>query len=163
MEIRSISYTGGVVDIGRVQKNGQLEEVVSLPSAKDEPRAAFKNALSNLAGDFSYFLELAGFKGAVVVHGLKIGKTKDGGQTFRILGGLKVGAGFSSLNTPLLYAPKAGGEGGEATLTADQMGRISKLVTAARKYLEGDRVQTNLNLDDAKDGAAEEQKEGAPA
>lgn len=145
MEVQTVKWhrEKGTVEVVFTRPNGKDEEDVTLASG-DVPTKAFVKAFKALDGDFRYIMEQKEDVEAEV-HGIHF-KSKGGRDTFQLLGGLRVEAGYSSLNTPVLYEPGADLFEG-ACLTEAQAKRFRAVATHAKKYVEGSRTQ----LDDAQE------------
>lgn len=133
------------VEISFRQPNGQATEETTF-KCKDQPMKSFADAMEKLDVDFSEIMQQPGDNDVRVI-GVHFGE-KGGRETFQMLGGIQVDAGFSSLNTPQLYAP-ADGQASPATLSDEQHKRLKKLRIEAKKYYDGNRVgfQDNLPLE----------------
>lgn len=147
------------VKIAFTRENGRDAEIVPNFSSADVPAKSFIKAMRDLHGDFCFIMELPKkLHDKVSVHGVSFGK-KGGQDTYTILGGLKVDAGYSSLNTPTMIAPSEDSTGVAATLTGEQVGRLEAFRAEAVQYVEGQRSQTELGLDAEPEATAEEPAE----
>lgn len=138
MEIRTVKYNRekGTVEVKFLRPNGQDREEVTFPST-DVPSKGFQKAFKALDGDFRYIMHQKE-DNDVEVHGIHF-RTKDGVDTFQLLGGIRVDAGYSSLNTPTLYEP-GGDLFADACVTEAQAKRFRSVANHAKKYVEGTRT-----------------------
>lgn len=138
MEIRTVKYDRqkNTVEVAFTRQNGSDEEAAKLASG-DIPTKAFVKAFQALDGDFRYIMHLSEDNEAEV-HGIHF-KEKGGRLTYQLLGGLRVEAGYSSLNTPVLYDP-ASELFEDACLTEAQAKRFLAVARHAIKYVEGSRT-----------------------
>jgi len=138
VQIRTVKYSRekGTVEVLFTRPNGKDQETVQLQSS-DLPGKAFVKAFKALDGDFRYVMHQPE-DNDVEVSGIHF-KESGGRDTFQLLGGIRVEAGFSSLNSPKLYEP--GGDLFEgACLTDAQAKRFLAVARHAKKYVEGSRT-----------------------
>lgn len=127
-----------LIEIAFTRPNGSALESVSFP-CKDTPRKQFVEAMKELDADFKQIMSQPGDNECRVL-GVHFG-SKGGRDHFQLLGGLTVEAGFSSLNTPLLWEPTPELIQSGAALAVDQVKRLRKLEAEAVKYVEGQRTE----------------------
>lgn len=138
MEIHTVKYNRqkGTVEVLFSRPNGTDMEAVAFPSS-DIPQKAFVKAFKALDGDFRYIMHQPE-DNDVEVSGIHF-KKKGSGDSFQLLGGIRVEAGFSSLNTPALYEPGTD-LFEEACVTEAQVKRFRAVARHAKKYVEGSRT-----------------------
>ena len=129
--------------------NGEDREHRSL-SSKDEPGAGFKRALTTLNGDFVYLLELTGEaeRRKVALTTLSVDEDRHGNWGFVFSGVREIDAGTHALSTPRMREPTDELKTGPTILTPDQVKRVDALARAAAKYVDGDRTQRRLPLEE---------------
>lgn len=152
VDIRTVKVPrdGSKVEISFLRPNGNAVEEVKFPCT-DEPSEAFRQAMHDLDGDFRYLMGLTK-KNQAEVHGIHF-REKGGRRTFQLLGGLRVDAGYSSLNTPVLYEP--GSDLFEdANITDAQFQRFVKVAAEAKKYVEGKRTERLADEPEAEEAEA---------
>lgn len=136
--VQTVKYSTskGVVEVTFLRQNGEdLEKVVFASS--DVPRKQFITAWKALVGDFRYIMHQSEDNDLEVL-GIHF-KNAGGRATYQLLGGIRVEAGFSSLNSPTMYEPD-GDLFEDACLTEEQEKRFTKVAAQAVKYVKGART-----------------------
>lgn len=138
MDIQTVKYNRekGTVEVSFTRPNGTDHEAVAFASG-DIPSKAFVKAFKALDGDFRYLMHQPE-DNDVEVHGIHF-KERGGRESFQLLGGLRVEAGYSSLNTPQLYAPGTD-LFEDACVTEAQAKRFRAVARHAKKYVDGSRT-----------------------
>lgn len=150
MDIRTVKYDRkkNTVEVAFTRPNGSDKEDVSFAS-DDVPTKGFVKAFKQLDGDFRYLM-MQPEDNDVEVHGIHF-RDKGGRRTFQLLGGIRVDAGYSSLNTPTLYEPGTD-LFEDACLTEAQAKRFDSVARHAAKYVQGSR---SAPIEDDAEEAAE--------
>lgn len=153
MRITKIAHKDGRTSIDREDENLGSPEFTSLPKCRDKPEPSFFKALSALAGDVLFVLELPVEYGEeeFEVISTSVDYDKHGNRGFVFSARKKVGAGVFSVSTPRLRErANEDGEGGEEAsdvfLTHDQLKRVDALLMEAARYLSGKREQLSLDI-----------------
>ena len=134
-------------------------------TCKDKPTDAFVDAMQELAKVGAAKLHpITVPPECFTVTTVSISEDRAGNLGVIISGSCKVESGGFGLNTPRLRAPVSGEEGetGPGTLTPDQWAKIAECAKHAHLYLQGDRTQRGLGLEDGGD-SGEDDGNGEPA
>ena len=155
----------GVVELKWWTPNGNDREAGEFP-CKDKPTDAFVDAMQALAEVGAARLHPVTIPPeCFTVTTVSLFEGKAGNLSVIISGSCKVDSGGFGLNTPRLHQPVSGGddetEPGPGTLTPDQWALVAECAKQAHLYLNGDRVQRGLGLEDGGDNG--EEGEGDPS
>lgn len=145
----------GVVELKWEEANGQDVQTTEL-SSRDAPLPEFTDAVQNLKGDFLHVLGLPtkkDFAERVEMTGMSLSETSNGVRGFILTGKLTApGGGVVGLVTPRLAEPSEDEEAdGDARLTEAQVERVEAALHEAARYASGERVQRQLELEDAEE------------
>ncbi len=145
MEIHSVKIDSAKrVTLAFSRPNKETLEKIPTFSPKDEPTAPFVKAVRGLQGDLCYLTELPKeMEDRITVLGANFGE-KGGRLTCQFVFTLSSPAGSSTISSPVFYAPAEGKDMGPATMTNEQVKRLNKVATEAKKYADGNRTQLEL-------------------
>ena len=150
----------GVVELRWWTPNGADRESGEFV-CKDKPTREFIDAMQALGPIMAAILELPKEWGAdrIVVTTLSLSE-RGGNVGVIISGSCRVAAGGFGLNTPLLHEPSGDdAESGPSTLSPEWWAPVAECARHAHLYLEGERTQRVLGLED---GGGEEEEAGEP-
>jgi hypothetical protein len=146
ISIKKVKFDGAKVRIGyeRERDDGQIDEFTM--SSADQPAQSFIDALAALSEDVIDICELpADQQDKLKVRGVTVTHTNDVmGVCITALKSLKTADAPLVLNTPhLTEAPYSEGST-SPLLSTETCDRISELLLAAERYLDGERAQGDL-------------------